>query len=135
MTEISNHKSWLSKKELRTCLDIFIPALVIRLIYLHDISASPTFLTPIVDPAEYHRLAQSLAGGMGMSPSFFWQGFFYPLFLSGIYFLSGASIVCAKIFQVFLGSVVCVLVYRLGKKIFDHKSIQPYFIKTKSFEN
>lgn len=100
---------------------LFGLALAVRLAHLYGASKHPTFLTPIVDSGEYNRLAQTLAGGKPMGPEFFWQVFFYPYFLSKTYSLFGCSIVAAKVIQAVLGSVVCVLVYLLGKRIFDRR--------------
>lgn len=98
---------------------LFGLALAARLVHLYGASKHPTFLTPIVDSGEYNRIAQTLAEGEPMGPEFFWQVFFYPYFLSRIYSLFGYSIVAAKVIQAVLGSIVCVLVYLLGKRIFD----------------
>lgn len=54
-----------------------------------------------------------------MNDGFFWQPFFYPLFLSIIYLASNLSIICAKIVQLLLGGLTCLLTYRLGKTIFN----------------
>jgi tetratricopeptide (TPR) repeat protein len=56
-----------------------------------------------------------------MNYQFFWQPFFYPFFLSIVYFFSGPSIVCAKVVQSILGSITCVLTYLLGKRLFNRK--------------
>jgi Tfp pilus assembly protein PilF len=122
MPEISNNSPKLKKRKFGIYTGIFVLALVVRLVYLYEISSSPTFFTPIIDPSEYNGLAEALAKTGTMSAGFFWQVFFYPLFLSVVYFFTGASILCAKLIQVILGSVVCVLVYQLGQKIIDHRT-------------
>jgi len=106
----------------RIILIIFVLALVVRLSYLGGINDMPTFATPIVDSQEYDMLARSLAGEGTMDHTFFWQGFFYPLFLSFIYLLTNGSILAAKLIQILLGSAVCALVYRLGAEIFDQRT-------------
>lgn len=112
----------LTKGSFRTCAWIFGLALLIRFIFLYEVSKSPTFHYPIIDSGEYERYARMLATGKGMIPEFFWQGFLYPFFLSIIYMICGVSVVCAKIAQAVLGSVVCVLVYSLAKKLFDRRA-------------
>jgi len=121
MTEILNRTSRLNKKAFLLGLGIFALALLIRLIYLWQASDGPTFLEPIVDSEGYDIIARSFAAGEGFSRRFFWQVFFYPIFLSVVYFFSGGSIVAAKIVQVILSALVCGLVYHLGCKIFDRK--------------
>ena len=122
MAKTSNSTSQLNRKGLWIAVAIFSLALVVRLLYLYEVSKSPTFLTPIVDSATYDRLARSLAVRSEMEHTFFWQPFFYPFFLSRVYFFSGASIICAKLVQILLGSALCVLVYRLGHDVFDRRT-------------
>jgi 4-amino-4-deoxy-L-arabinose transferase-like glycosyltransferase len=106
----------------RIILIIFVLALVVRLAYLGGISDMPTFDTPIVDSQEYDMLARGLADEGIMDHTFFWQGFFYPLFLSFVYFLSNGSLITARVVQILLGSAACVFVYRLGADIFDRRT-------------
>jgi len=60
--------------------------------------------------------------GKQIEPTFFWQACFYPFFLSRVYLFTGASIICAKLLQILLGSALCVLVYRLGQTVFDRRT-------------
>ncbi|MHC4645165.1 MAG: tetratricopeptide repeat protein [Planctomycetota bacterium] len=101
---------------------VFLAALFVRAVYLYDSGDNPTFLAPVVDSATYDLIARELAEGWGMSREFFWQQFFYPFFLSLLYFISNSSIVFAKIVQVVFGSVTCVLVYGLGERLFGRKA-------------
>jgi 4-amino-4-deoxy-L-arabinose transferase-like glycosyltransferase len=97
---------------------IFSLALAVRLIYLFESSANPTFQVPIVDSQTYDETARAFVKGQGLVSNFFWQPFFYQFFLSVVYFFSGCSIVATKVIQVLLGSLTCVLTYKLGEKIF-----------------
>ena len=110
---------FLLKKEPGIVVGIFLVAFGLRLLYLYESSDNPSFETPIVDSAMYNNMARSAAEGKPMSDDFFWQPFFYPVFLSVIYSISNSSIICAKIIQVLLGSITCSLTYLLGKKIFN----------------
>jgi len=101
---------------------LFVLALVVRVVYLIGISSHPAFDLPIVDSGSYHEIARSLAEGNKIGPDLFWQVFLYPLFLSGIYKLFGISILAAKVVQIIIGSLVCVLVFFLGRKIFDGRT-------------
>jgi tetratricopeptide (TPR) repeat protein/4-amino-4-deoxy-L-arabinose transferase-like glycosyltransferase len=102
-------------------LGIFGLALVVRLLYLWDSSANPFFLKPIVDSASYVDAARKLAAGDGVSSRFLFQPFFYPFFLSVVFWFTNSSIICAKVVQVFVGAVTCVLTFQLGKKVFGRK--------------
>ncbi len=112
----------LAKRSLLIACAIFSLALTIRLIYLYESPANPSFRAPIVDSDTYDETARQFAEGQGLGKSFFWQPFFYPFFLSVIYFFSGNSIIAAKVIHVLLGSLTCALTYRLGAKIFDRKT-------------
>jgi len=103
-----------------TCI-IFSLALTVRFIYLYESSANPSFQSPIVDSDSYDEAAREFAEGQGLGNAFFWQPFFYPFFLSVVYFFSGNSIIVAKIIQALLGGLTCVLTYKLGEKIFNRR--------------
>jgi tetratricopeptide (TPR) repeat protein len=115
-----NTKSLAKHSFLIACI-IFFLAITIRFIYLYGSSANPSFQTPIVDSDLYDELARQFANGQGLGRNFFWQSFFYPVFLSVVYFFSGDSIICAKVIQVLLGGLTCALTYRLAEVIFDRR--------------
>ena len=119
MSKTSNRPG---RSGLWTAAGIFGLAMVVRLVYMYEVAESPRFFTPIVDSGEYDRIAKSLAEGKPMDAAFFWQAFFYPMFLSCVYFFSGASIIFAKLVQILLGSAVCVFGWRLGKQLFDSRT-------------
>ena len=100
---------------------IAVTALVVRLGHLAGASGYPAFFTPIVDSGEYHRIASDYAAGKGMGLEFFWQVFLYPFLLSLLYGVTGPSVVAAKIVQALLGTVTCVLVFSLGRRLFDRR--------------
>jgi len=56
------------------------------------------------------------------NPRFFWQAFFYPAYLTGVYLILGTSVVAARCVQAVLGAVTCALLYRLGKLVFDDRT-------------
>ncbi|UCG15426.1 MAG: tetratricopeptide repeat protein [Phycisphaerales bacterium] len=109
-------------KTIGICGAIFLVALIVRLVYLIESSESPTFEVPVVDAEVYDGLARSLIEGNGMGGAFFYQPFFYPFFLSVVYFFAGHSVLCAKVCQVVLGAATCVLTYRLGERVFDRRT-------------
>lgn len=97
---------------------IFLLALLVRGIYLYDSSDNPTFSTPIIDSLSYDQAAREAIEEQGITETFFWQQFFYPFLLMMVYSFTNSSILCVKLIQIFLGSVTCVIIYRLGEKIF-----------------
>lgn len=113
-------KSLTNRSFLVACI-IFSLALAVRFIYLYESSANPSFQAPVVDSDFYDETAKGFAGGQGLGKDFFWQPFFYPFFLSVVYFFSGNSIIFAKVIQILLGSLTCALTYRLAEAIFDRR--------------
>jgi len=97
-------------------LFIFLLALAVRLIFLYQHRANPTFELPIVDALTYHQLATDLAGGHGFGEKFFWQSFYYPLFLSGIYRIAGEAPMQVRLLQTLLGALTCVMGWWLGRR-------------------
>lgn len=97
---------------------VFLLAIFVRGLYLYESSDNPTFLVPIVDSFRYDMMARRLAASGEITQEFFWQHLFYPLFLGGVYRLSDCSIVTAKVVQMLLGGLTCVMVYLLGSRIF-----------------
>jgi 4-amino-4-deoxy-L-arabinose transferase-like glycosyltransferase len=95
--------------------------LVVRLIFLffHDASYIPA------DAKDYNRLAVSLSHGQGYVDS---RGMptserppLYPSFLALIFFLFGDSLLLVKWIQAFMDAGTCMLIYTLGKKVFDER--------------
>jgi tetratricopeptide (TPR) repeat protein len=119
MSKIS--ESDTCRKLLSIALGIFILAVAVRLFYLYESSNNPTFYAPVVDARGYDLLAKELAEQGKMNERFFWQSFFYPCFLSAVYFLDKSSILSAKIIQAFLGAAVCALTFLLGCKVFNKR--------------
>ncbi|MHC4617684.1 MAG: tetratricopeptide repeat protein [Planctomycetota bacterium] len=101
---------------------VFLLALVVRGVYLYEGSDNPTFRVPVVDSLTYDLNARELAEAGLMGREFFWQQFFYPFFLSIVYLVSNSSVVFARVAQILLGSVTCVLTYRLGERIFGREA-------------
>jgi 4-amino-4-deoxy-L-arabinose transferase-like glycosyltransferase len=90
-------------------------------LYLWQSSANPSFDAPVVDAFNYHIRAISIAEGRELREDYFIYGLFYQAFLALVYFLSGSSILSAKIVQALLGSVTCVLTFCLGRRVFGHR--------------
>ncbi|MCX5752379.1 MAG: tetratricopeptide repeat protein [Candidatus Krumholzibacteria bacterium] len=106
----------------RIALIVFALALAARLVYLGEIAKSPAFHVPIIDSASYDQHARLLVEKGIFYQRFFWQGFFYPFYLAVVYFFTGGSMLCARLIQILLGSLLCVLVYRLGARLFDRRT-------------
>ena len=105
----------------RAGLFIFLLALAIRAIFLFQHRANPTFELPIVDALTYHQLAADLVAGHGFGDKFFWQSFFHPLFLGGVYRVFGVAALPARLLQILLGAGTCVLAWGLGRRLVSER--------------
>ena len=103
-------------------LFLFLLALAVRLVFLGQYRANPTCDLPIVDSLTYHQLAADLADGDGFGRRFFWQSFFYPLFLGGVYAVTGHSLLAVRFLQALLGAGTCLLAWRLGRRAWSERA-------------
>lgn len=109
---------------------ILVAAVVIRIpvaIYMGD---QVTELPGIQDQVSYDALARSLLDGRGYSftenwypftpantPTSHWS-FLYPIYLAGVYALTGYHPLAARLLQAAVGgALLCFLVYRIGRKV------------------
>jgi tetratricopeptide (TPR) repeat protein len=97
---------------------VALAALLVRLIYLIESADYPAFTLPIIDARGYDQAARQLAETGRLTPQFFWQPFFYPTFLAGLYALNGGAVLGVKMVQVLVGALTCGLTCRLGQRIF-----------------
>jgi tetratricopeptide (TPR) repeat protein len=109
-------------RELWVGVGLFLLALTVRLLYLWESSDNPTFTSPIVDSRTYDNTARELAEQGRLGYQYFWQPFFYPFVLAGLYKLSGASILFAKMCQAAVGALTCALTGYLGTRVFDRRT-------------
>lgn len=92
---------------------IFIISLIIRLVYV--LPLSPDKLSP--DAYNWMNIAWSIATGHGWGDT--WRPPGYALWLGIIFSVFGKSILIARIFNGLLGSITCVIIFLIGKKIFS----------------
>jgi len=94
-------------------LAIFFFALAVRLLYV--VRLSPAQLSP--DSADWMGIAANIAGGHGFGDT--WRPPGYPAYLAAIMAVFGNSVLVFRIFNSLFGSVTCVLIYFIGKKVFS----------------
>jgi len=99
---------------------VFVLALLVRLFYLHEISDTPLFATPVVDARTYVEDARYLADvSWSGRPAPFWQPPLYPYALGALFAVFGDGLYLPRILQALLGALVCLFIWALGRKIFD----------------
>jgi len=99
-----------------------------RLSYLRELEREPIFSAPIADAAFHDYWARALVTGDWTPPEGepdprirevpFLRPPGYPYFLAFLYLLTGSSVDGARIAQMLLGLLSCVLAYFLGRSLF-----------------
>ncbi|MBI5574565.1 MAG: glycosyltransferase family 39 protein [Elusimicrobia bacterium] len=102
------------KIEKHFLLSLFFFALLIRLIYV--IPLNPGKLS--LDSAEWSQLARDVIEKKHYGDEYTWRPPGYVLFLAATYVSFGKSVVIVRIIQTVLGSLTCLIIYLIGKKIF-----------------
>ncbi len=110
------------RKETYFVIGIFILAFAIRFIYLIQMKSSPFFDILPLD-AEYHDLwAQMILKGGDFTEGVFFRAPLYPYFLASVYKIFGHNYFMPRLIQFLIGSLSCVLIYLLGKKVFNRRT-------------
>ena len=100
-------------------LAVFGAALLLRLLHLVDLRDLPWYGVPIVDGANYARLARVIAsGGLLGGDQAFWQPPLYSYFLALPFAFFGPEMTPVYLLQAVIGALSCVLAARLGGRIF-----------------
>jgi 4-amino-4-deoxy-L-arabinose transferase-like glycosyltransferase len=111
---------------------ILAAAILIRIPIAFLMGDQVTVLPGIYDQVSYNALARSLLDGRGYSftknwypftpantPTAHWS-FIYPLYLAGIYAVTGYHPLAARLLQGIVGGVlICLLVYLIGRRVVD----------------
>lgn len=102
-------------------LIIFSFALLLRILYIWQISDSPFFTTPILDAEIYDQKAWQIAKGDGIGDEAFFQAPLFTYFLALIYKIFGHNDIAPRLIHALLGALSAMLVVRLGRRIYDSK--------------
>ncbi len=101
---------------------LFLTALAVRGIYLFIHTKSIYFNRPILDSLWIHQWAASIAAGEAAEREAFFRAPLYPYFVSAVYTLFGARPWVLEVIQHVLGALSVVVVYRIGKRLFDRRT-------------
>jgi len=106
---------------LRIALVVFVLALMVRSVYLVELSGSDFFCYRGLDAQNYHARALGFVEGTWpRKQAFFWPPL-YSLFLGILYKTAGQGIALVKGIQAVLGSLSCVLVYMIALRTFQRR--------------
>jgi tetratricopeptide (TPR) repeat protein len=101
-------------------LGVALIALVVRLVYIKQISDSPFYDLRLGDAAAYHQWALRIAGGdwLGTGVGVFYQAPLYPYFLAVVYNAFGDSAALLRFIQAVIGAGSCMLLGAAGMALF-----------------
>lgn len=102
---------------------VVLLALTLRFVYYHQAQHCPLFRVPLIDAKEYDGLAQQFVECNLLAPDGrpYWQPPFYPMFLALIYFITGHSLLAARVAQFGMGAASTLIVYLLATRYFNRR--------------
>jgi tetratricopeptide (TPR) repeat protein len=99
-------------------LAVALLALILRLVYLAQISEAAFFHLRFGDAAAYHEWAVRIAGGDWLGTDVFYQAPLYPYFLAAVYSAFGEGAAMVRFIQAVIGTGSCVLLAAAGMSLF-----------------
>ncbi len=105
----------------RSALLLFSLALLLRLIHVLSMRASPYFENPVIDAATYDDAARLIAAGRGHPDVIFWQPPGYAYFLGWIYAMAGPGYLAPRIMQAILGAASVLMTAWIGARLFGRR--------------
>ncbi len=101
-------------------LAVALLALVVRLVYIKQISYAPFYALRLGDAAAYHQWALQIASGdwLGRGVGVFYQAPLYPYFLGVIYKAFGDNAAMLRFIQAIIGAGSCMLLAAAGMALF-----------------
>ena len=101
-------------------LGVALIALVVRLVYIKQISYAPFYGLRLGDAAAYHQWALRIAGGdwLGTGVGVFYQAPLYPYFLAVVYKAFSDSAAMLRFIQAAIGAGSCMLLAAAGMALF-----------------
>ena len=103
-------------------LAIFGVALLVRLVHVWQIRASPFFSLLMGDSRGYDEWAQRIAGGDWLGHEVFYQAPLYPYLLGLIYTIAGRHLLLVRLVQAVIGSASCALLALAAARLFSKRT-------------
>jgi tetratricopeptide (TPR) repeat protein len=121
MAKKHNKNNRSKRSILAICLVLYSAALIVRIVYLVQIQALPTFKIPVMDEGYHIQLAERINSPDGLPDEPYFRAPLYPYLLSLFLDITGGSLFWTRFIQVLIGSFLPVLIFLLGKKLFSTK--------------
>jgi tetratricopeptide (TPR) repeat protein len=97
-------------------------ALLVRLLHLAQLQATPLFAVLLGDSRGYVDWARQIAGGDLIGQAVFYQAPLYPYFLGGLLKLFGDGLLPVRLAQAVIGSIACLLLAGAGRRFFSRRA-------------
>lgn len=120
MTETEKISFFAKNRAWLIPLILFLTAFLIRFVYLSQLESIPTFSSPTMDEQYHVKLAADINRGVKQTEPFF-RAPLYPFMLAKLFDLTGRSFFAVRLFQISLGSLLPVLIYLLGLRLFTYR--------------
>ncbi|MBK7140537.1 MAG: glycosyltransferase family 39 protein [bacterium] len=98
---------------------IFLVAFGIRLFHVVQLESMPTFDDPTMDEGYHMELVKQINSPQGYPNEPYFRAPLYPYLLAFLFKMTGGSFFGVRIIQILLGALVPVLLFFLGKRIFN----------------
>ncbi len=108
------------KNEILIIALLFVVALLMRITYLNQVSSSPLFENPVMDEKYHIELVEQIKTDNEPKEPYF-RAPLYPYFLTALSKATNGSFYTMRLLQIVLGSLLPVLIYLLGVKLFQKK--------------
>ncbi len=113
-------KEFLSKN--KWPLLVAATAVLVRIIYLVEVSRHPGFTAPMVDEQWHWLWAQEIVEKTFWGEGSYFRGPLYPYFLGFLYFITGGSIFWAKFLQILLCGGTAFFISKTASHVFGNKA-------------
>jgi tetratricopeptide (TPR) repeat protein len=114
-------EKFLEKNNIVNILVIFILAFLVRFVYIQGIKKSPLFYYPTMDSLYHLNWAKEILAGNAFARVPYYRAPLYVFFLASVLDVFQRSLYMARIAQILMDSLSCVLIYLLGRRIFNSR--------------
>ncbi len=114
-TYFSRHRRWLIP------LILFSLSFAVRLVHLVQVQSMPTFDFPVMDEKYHVELSSRINSENGYGAEPFYRAPLYPYLFAFLHKITGWSLFWPRFIQVVLGSLLPVLIFLFGRKLFGDR--------------
>ena len=111
----------MSLKEKKLILLLFLGALLVRMIYLFQMSGSPYFGAPFLDELYHLEWARDIAAGKWIRHDAFFRAPLYSSLLGIFIRIFGEDFFLIRLIQHLIGSLAVIAVYFLARRVFSRR--------------